>query len=208
VSDDPLLAEEEEELAISPRAIRAFAVIFYALLGAAGLLWTRQRTGAWLPASVTGGDAVASLLYGICLAALVITATGPMIRWLPWMRWLSLEMRRLLGPIDLRTALVVAVASGIGEEVFFRGALLPVAGLTVSSLIFAAVHTGPDRRYLAWTAFSLAIGFALGGITVATGSLVGAAVAHILINAVNLRRIGRLRIAAVDNPETRASVPE
>ena len=124
---------------------------------------------------------------------LVVGMTGPMIRWLPWMRWLSLEMRRLLGPIDRWTVGVVALASGIGEEVFFRGALLPVTGLVVSSLIFAGVHTGPDRRYLSWTAFSFAVGVGLGWIVVVTGSLLGAIVAHVVINAVNLRRIGRLR---------------
>jgi len=208
VSDGPEAARPADELTLSPRAIRWFAGVFYVLLGSAGLVWTRLRTGSWLPESVTGGDAAISLLLGVGVTTLVIATTGPMIRRLAWMRWLSMEMRRLLGPIDLRTALVVAVASGVGEEIFFRGALLPVTGLVVSSLIFAVVHTGPERRYLAWTGFTLAIGFALGWITVATGSLLGAVFAHVAINAVNLRRIGLLRVAPVDTPESRASVPE
>jgi len=205
VSDEPTTASVAEAPPLSPRVIRRFAVVFYVLLGVAGLIWVRLRTGHWLPESLTGGDAGISLLLGLGAAILVVGLTGPMIRWLPWMRWLSLEMRRLLGPIDLRTVGVVALASGIGEEVFFRGAMLPVTGLVVSSLIFAGVHTGPDRRYLSWTVFSFAVGVGLGWIVVVTGSLVGAIVAHVLINAVNLRRIGRL---VVDNPESRASVPE
>jgi membrane protease YdiL (CAAX protease family) len=208
VSDFPAPPPEEDVPPLSPSLVRKFAVGFYFLLGAAGLIWVRSRTGAWWPETLTGGDAGSSLLYGVALAALVIGATGPMVRFLPWMRWLSREMRRVLGPVDLRTAVVVALASGIGEELFFRGALLPVVGLTTSSVLFAVVHTGPDRRYLAWTAFSLGIGFALGAIVLETGSLVGPLVAHVAINAVNLRRIGRMDPGGVDSPQSRASVPE
>ena len=135
-----------------------------------------------------------SLLYGGAFAVLVLAATGPLMRRVPWLRWLAHEMRRMLGPLDLSTVLVLALASGVAEEVFFRGALLPVVGLTASSLLFGLIHTGPDRRYVAWTAFTLVVGFALGWIVVATGSLAGAVLAHVLINAVNLWRIGRLEV--------------
>ena len=36
--------------------------------------------------------------------------------------------------------LILALASGIGEEMLFRGALQPVFGLPITSLLFAIVH--------------------------------------------------------------------
>jgi membrane protease YdiL (CAAX protease family) len=204
VSETPRDEPDEDLVPLSPRAIRWFAGSFYVLLAVAGLAWVRLRTGSWLPATATGGDAGRSLLFGAILAIVVIGATGSLLRLLPWMRWLAGEMRRVLGPVDARTAGWVALVSGVGEEVLFRGALLPVTGLLLSSLIFAVVHTGPDRRYLAWTGFSFVVGLALGAIVVQTGSMAGAVLAHVAINAVNLLRIGRM----VDNPETRANVPE
>ncbi|MEN8150572.1 MAG: CPBP family intramembrane glutamic endopeptidase [Planctomycetota bacterium] len=193
---------------LSPRAIRWFAGVFYALLAAAGLIWIRLRTGSWLPESLLGGQTFRSLYLGTGLAFLTISMTGKLIRWFPWMRWLSLEVRRLLGPLDLFTVIVLALASGIGEEIFFRGAFLPVGGLVFSSLVFGLIHTGPDRRFLAWSAFAIVIGFALGWIALETGSLAGPILAHVVINAVNLGRISRLEIpqTPVDDPTSRDSV--
>jgi membrane protease YdiL (CAAX protease family) len=177
---------------VSPRAVRYLAGGFYLVLGGVGLLVSKARTCRWLPEAVEGGDPVTSLLYGLGFAAFVIVISGPLMRYLPWMRWLALEMRRLLGRPDGRTVLIVALASGIGEEVLFRGALQPAFGLVWTSLLFGLIHVGPDRRYLVWTAFAVAVGFSLGWIVVATGSLVGPIVAHVLINSVNLARIARL----------------
>jgi membrane protease YdiL (CAAX protease family) len=108
------------------------------------------------------------------------------------MNWLAREMRKTLGPLDAVTVIAVALASGIGEEVFFRGAALPVFGLLLTSVVFGGIHTGPDVRYLAWSAFAFVVGYALGAIVIETGSLAGPIAAHVLINAVNLARIGRL----------------
>ena len=48
----------------------------------------------------------------------------------------------LLGEIDsVGDWLLLAVAAGIGEEILFRGALQPVLGIWVTSLLFAIVHT-------------------------------------------------------------------
>lgn len=41
----------------------------------------------------------------------------------------------------LPLALILALASGIGEEILFRGALQPVFGIWMTSLLFAVLHT-------------------------------------------------------------------
>ncbi|MDT8304943.1 MAG: CPBP family intramembrane glutamic endopeptidase [Anaerolineae bacterium] len=48
----------------------------------------------------------------------------------------------LLGNMDtVWDWLLLAVAAGIGEEVLFRGALQPVLGIWLTSLLFAVIHT-------------------------------------------------------------------
>lgn len=172
--------------------LRRLTFVFYLVLAGVGLLWSRVRTGTWLPASATGGDVVTSLLLGALLAAVTLAASGWLLDRIPWLRWFGEEIRRLLGPMGTGTALVLALCSGIGEEILFRGAMQPALGYVPASLIFGLLHTGPDRRYIGWTVFAITMGLALGGIVEVTDCLAGPVFAHFLVNFVNLRRIGRL----------------
>ncbi|MHC4472639.1 MAG: lysostaphin resistance A-like protein [Planctomycetota bacterium] len=176
----------------TPPQLRAFATVFYLAVLIASLGWCYVSTGRWLPDSLTGGDVAGSLGLGAGTAAIVILVSTALVSRVSWMRWFAEEVRRLLGPIDTRTALHLALVSGIAEEVLFRGVMQPIAGYVLTSLVFGLVHIGPSRRYLAWTAFAVAMGFGLGGILQATDSLLGPILAHVGVNFANLRHIGRL----------------
>ncbi|QIN80791.1 CPBP family intramembrane metalloprotease [Rubrobacter marinus] len=63
----------------------------------------------------------------------------------------------------------LAVLSGVGEEALFRGALQPEIGIVASSLLFGALHVGPDRRYLLWTLWAVGAGFLFGALYAWTG---------------------------------------
>jgi membrane protease YdiL (CAAX protease family) len=181
---------EEEQ---APRhLILASAAVLYGLLLISALIWSFLRTGDLLPESLRGGRPLESLGLGLALGLAVIGLTGVLMRRDSALHWFAIEVRTLLGPVDWGMALKLGLLSGIGEEAFFRGAMQPVFGFVLTSLIFGLIHVGPDRRYLTWTAFAVVMGFLLGGIQVWTGSIVGPLVAHILVNVVNLRRIGRL----------------
>jgi membrane protease YdiL (CAAX protease family) len=81
---------------------------------------------------------------------------------------------------------VLAIASGVGEEAFFRGVIQPYVGIVMASLIFGLAHLAPRRDLLPWTLFSVLAGFLLGGLFEATGNLIAPVVAHAGINLVNL----------------------
>jgi membrane protease YdiL (CAAX protease family) len=102
--------------------------------------------------------------------------------------------RALAAVLGRRTPLecaALALASGIGEEVFFRGAMQPALGLVGTSVLFALAHFAPKRELLPWTGFSLAAGLVLGALFEATGNLVAPVVAHAFVNAVNLHLLSR-----------------
>ena len=82
---------------------------------------------------------------------------------------------------------VLAVASALGEEIFFRGALLPAIGLAGSSLVFALLHVGPKLRFLPWTISSLVAGLLFGQLFLWSGDLAGPIAAHFTVNFLNLR---------------------
>ena len=84
---------------------------------------------------------------------------------------------------------MLAAASSVGEEMFFRGALLPAIGLVGSSAIFALLHIGPKARHLPWTASSFAVGLLFGAMFQWTGDLTGPVIAHFLVNFLNLRHV-------------------
>jgi membrane protease YdiL (CAAX protease family) len=165
----------------------------YGVLTALGLGWCALRGRPWpfahespwiaLPRAWSIG---ASLLAGLALAVLTIVSTRVLVRRVRFVRELHVAFRELLGPLDALSVGVLALTSGIGEEVFFRGAMQPALGLALTARIFGAVHVGPDRRFLVWTAWAALMGFALGAIHAATGSLFGCILAHVAINYENL----------------------
>ena len=108
-----------------------------------------------------------------------------------WGERMGRFLGKLLGRLDWRRCLLLAVVSGIAEEALFRGALQPRVGLVAASLLFGLAHFVPRRELLPWTLMSIAAGFLLGWLFDTTGNLVAPVVAHAGINAVNLRFVSQ-----------------
>jgi len=81
---------------------------------------------------------------------------------------------------------IIAVFSGIAEEMFFRGFLAPLVGVVVQAVLFGVVHQmrGPSRWV--WVGWATLVGLGLGAIFALTGSLLGPTLAHSLVNGFNL----------------------
>ncbi|MGK0618201.1 CPBP family intramembrane glutamic endopeptidase [Meiothermus cerbereus] len=85
-------------------------------------------------------------------------------------------------------ALLLALASGVGEEVFFRGALQNALfggwlGVLLQALVFTLLHPVPDRRAWSYPLFIFLGGIMFGAAYLLTGSLVPGILAHYLHNA-------------------------
>lgn len=108
-----------------------------------------------------------------------------------WARALHGSFRDLLGPLTGKEIIILALASSIGEELLFRGALQPWFGVWIQGAIFALLHIGPGKRFLPWTLSALVIGIGFGWVAAWTGNLGAPIVAHFMINFLNLRYIVR-----------------
>jgi membrane protease YdiL (CAAX protease family) len=100
-------------------------------------------------------------------------------------------LAELLNRLSVAECLLLAVASGVAEEVFFRGVLQPYLGLIAASFIFGLAHFVPRRDLALWTPFAVVVGFLFGILFESTGNLLAPVVAHVTINAVNLHRLSR-----------------
>lgn len=121
------------------------------------------------PREIAGGTSAGALLW-LCIPLLYRSIA---IRRL-WNGVLVPFARELRG----RDILTIAILSGISEELFFRGVLLPELGLVGSSVIFGALHA-LTPLYALWAGLTGA-GLAL----LAThGSLTSAMIAHATYNA-------------------------
>jgi membrane protease YdiL (CAAX protease family) len=151
---------------------------------------------------VSGLWLLVSPVIGLAIGFLVVWLTRVVSARFAWARTLHRDFRELLGPLTLRDIIILAAASSIGEELLFRGALLPWIGVWPQAIAFALLHVGPGRRFLPWTVSALVLGVGLGYVADATGNLGAPIVAHFTINLLNLRYIVRVDLEppAVDRP--------
>lgn len=164
--------------------------VFYLALAIAGVVWVGVREGT-IPLGLFVDPEVWWLDLGLGLGAgfVLVGLWEGTRRLLPGALSLEDHLTALLHGVDGTEVLALAVLSGFAEELFFRGAVQGSWGLIPATLLFALLHTGPDPAFRLWTLFAAIAGLALGGLMLWRGNLLGPAVAHFLVNAINLRRL-------------------
>ena len=167
--------------------------VFYGALSAAAFAWAawQGRLDLYRLPSSTGWKLAASPLVGIAFGLAVVFLSRVLVHRFEWARVLHREFHALVHELDSREIFTLAVASSVGEELFFRGALLPVVGIFPSSVLFALLHVRAQPRFLPWTAMSFILGLGMGALFVYLGDLSGPIAAHFVINFFNLHYISR-----------------
>jgi membrane protease YdiL (CAAX protease family) len=184
------------------------------LYGAATLVATLIGAYVGLPSFFTlpvEGRGAVSVLIGVATAAAIVLGG----RWCERHAWyarmadfLAGAVRGLLGPKPGATdALIVALASAMGEESVFRGLCQPglarllarhasleatpalAIAILATSVSFTLLHPPTRRELRPWTFFAFVMGVAWGLLAAWSGSLAGPFVSHFLVNFLNLRRL-------------------
>jgi membrane protease YdiL (CAAX protease family) len=140
----------------------------------------------WL--GVRGAPAVLlSLGLGVMIAASTTFATRALVRRFRWARALHRGLSPSVQGAGDSALAAVAIASAVGEELLFRGLLVPAVGVVASSVVFGALHQIRGQARWAWMTWAAVMGLLFGAVFAATGSLAGPLVAHVAINHSNLR---------------------
>ena len=173
------------------------SILVYAWMGAIGAAWwslAQDKPPWWLIA----GQSVSSVQHvttHVLLASGVALPTVLLSRWLDrntgWASRMGDRLRAVLCPMTHLEIFTFAITSSIGEELFFRGALMGATGLLPSSLVFGLVHVPSSRAMWVWPVWATVMGVAFGSLVYATGDLVAPIAAHFLINFINLHMLNR-----------------
>ncbi len=180
-----------------PRLSRASLIlVLYGSLSLLALLvgWLRGDVDLYRLDGSTTTWLMAGPVIGIALGLAIVALSRLSVRRWMWARRLHTDFRDILGELSTSEILILAVASAVGEELLFRGALLPWLGLWAQAVIFALLHIGPGRRFLPWTASAFVIGLGFGWLSLATGDLGAPIVCHFTINCLNLHYISRVEL--------------
>lgn len=167
------------------RAALALAFAPSLLGGAIGLVWWSVAPPDRAPVWPLGP----SLAAGVAVGVLVLAAGEAATRFVPSFAYVARRTERALVRLapSRPTAAALAVATSAGEEVLFRGMLLPALGLVPQALLFGLLHPA-GRRGWSYPVFTALAGLAFGALVEASGRLAPAVLAHGVVNAVGLLR--------------------
>ncbi len=169
----------------------ALVLVLYLSMAAAALVWGSMRghPNVWRLAGPSDTKIWSGICVGGALGLMIVFASRLAVHRFDWARALHREFRSLLSPLTEGEIVVLAVASSAGEELFFRGALMPTVGVVASSAVFALLHIGPRGRYLPWTIGSFVAGLLFSELFLWSGDLTGPVLAHFTVNFLNLRHV-------------------
>jgi len=185
---------------VSPLARRLvpIALALYALLLLAAVGW-RWLADGQLPVRAGSGEPWpiwARVISGVGCGLALVAASRAWSARSEAGRRLSEELAGLVRGLSTARVLLLAAISGIAEEAFFRGALQPSVGWLAASLLFGLAHFHPRRELRAWSLAAVVAGLGFGALFAASGDLVAPALAHAVVNALNLRWLARGEVSA------------
>jgi membrane protease YdiL (CAAX protease family) len=181
---------------------RVFATVgVQAALVAVAMVWRHlQGASAWhdgAPLGTTHAIAVpAALSLGALTGVAAVAATRALVRSTAWGRAMHTTLRDAVLDLEGPAAPIaaIAIATAVGEELLFRGAMLPsIAAYTglplawlLSSLAFGLVHVPSSRALVPWTLTACVMGLVFGLLYVVTGEVLAPIAAHAMINHENM----------------------
>lgn len=93
---------------------------------------------------------------------------------------------QLIGGLDLRAydVIIISVCAGVGEELFFRGAVQPWLGIWITSIIFVAIHGYLSPSNKALSVYGICMVVVIGGMGYLArhAGLYSAMLAHTIID--------------------------
>ena len=160
------------------------AIVWTALaLLAVGGIWVGLLKVSPVPWRFSPGLVGEGVALGLAIA---LASAGLYGIWPTYRRAANSYLALVMTPLRPEDILWLGVLPGFSEEFLFRGVALPGLGagaiaLILSSSVFGLLHWAEPRHW-PYSLWAIVVGFGFGTITLATGSLVPAVVAHTVAN--------------------------
>ncbi len=125
------------------------------------------------------------IVFGV-FAGIIIAVLAQLLILSPLLRNVNAQYANLLGRFKLNTSeiILVSLCAGVGEEILFRGALQPIFGILITSIIFVAIHGYLNPKEWRISVYGLFMTAAIYGIGVMSDylGLLSAIIAHTVID--------------------------
>lgn len=121
-----------------------FTLLFF---GGGGMLLILYQDRELLPLLIGEGDIWSQVLLGIASGISIGSFAWWIITW-PFMKQLRMRYSSMIGPLIVRRSdrILISICAGVGEELFFRGALQFWLGIPFTAILFVAIHGYLDPR--------------------------------------------------------------
>ncbi len=166
--------------------------LFYGGMIVFGLIsiWWFRKLPPW-HGSLWGKDPLMAFSWGLGFALGVVLCWAALAHYFSFLQRFEKSFAEIIQGFSARTCLELAILSGIGEELIFRGLLQPYFGIWITSILFAVVHAPLKKEWLPWPLFALVIGGCLGWGLKITQSMAFPIAAHIGINFIHLLKYAK-----------------
>ncbi len=162
------------------------------VFGGAGILLIYFQKRHLLQVLIGEGDILLQVIMGVFAGLFIGVAAWAIIQF-PFMRPIRLRYSNMIGPLMSRRSdrLFVSLCAGVGEELFFRGALQYWFGIVITAVLFVAIHGYLDPRSWRISVYgvSMTFGMLLLGWMAQRFGLLAPIIAHTLIDVVLLERL-------------------
>ena len=180
------------------------ALMVYAGFSLAALTWRNALGASALhDGAPLGGTHAIALPLALSLGALsgvaVVGLTRELLARTPWAASMESALREGLSGTSAGELRVLGLAAAVGEEMLFRGAMLPVlsawinfpVGALASAALFGLLHIPANRALRSWTASAFVMGLVFAALYRLTGEVLAPLTAHAVINLENLELLLR-----------------
>jgi uncharacterized protein len=175
------------------------ALMVYGGFSLAALTW-RHAVGASAlhDGAPLGGAHVIALPLALSLGALggvgVVGITRALVARATWAASLQSALREGIAGAPAQELRALALAAAVGEELLFRGAMLPSLSGSIgfpaaalgTSVLFGMLHLPASRALRPWTASAFVMGLFFALLYRLTGEVLAPLVAHAVVNLENL----------------------
>ncbi|SMF22048.1 CPBP family intramembrane glutamic endopeptidase [Pseudobacteriovorax antillogorgiicola] len=165
--------------------------MFYLCIGAVGLMVSYfhhdNMARSWALSSPDYANwEVISL--GLLTAGVLAVMAYLFEDFFPSYRALKRVMVGLMGRMTWPGAIYLALLSAVSEEILFRTAIQPSAGVVLTAALFAVLHLGPAQQFGVWALIAFLSGLVFGWTYEATGLILPSLIGHILVNLISFWR--------------------
>lgn len=167
-------------------------VLFYLPVILGCLLYLVWSGGEYALETRTVGEApLLGVGLGLLAAAPMVAGSWALTDRIGALQRLGQALASINGDLSWSACLLLAASSSVGEELLFRAVIQEHLGLWVGVVLFAAAHVPVERDLWPWPVLALGAGLVFGGLYEATGAALAPAVAHFVVNLLNLRYLGQ-----------------